>query len=96
METSPVMARAFAMDQRAGRAQMLAFLSGVVGVLLLLAGANQLWQSGNLPSEIVANYLGPAMALSVLGLAAAVVAAAAWVVGAQREAAAEAMRALAD
>jgi hypothetical protein len=96
METSPVKERAFAMDQRAGRAHTLAFLSGVVGVLLLLAGANQLWQSGNLPSEIVANYLGSAIALSVLGLAATVVAAAAWVVGAQREAAAEAMRALAD
>jgi hypothetical protein len=96
METSPVMARAFAMDQRAGRAQMLAFLSGVVGVLLLLAGVTRLWQSGDMPSTIAVNYLGSAIGLSVLGLAATVVAAAAWVVGAQREAAAEAMRALAD
>jgi hypothetical protein len=49
-----------------------------------------------MPSTIAVNYLGSAIGLSVLGLAATVVAAAAWVVGAQREAAAEAMRALAD
>jgi hypothetical protein len=96
METSAVKERAFAMDQQAGRAQTLAFLSGVAGALLLLTGVTRLWQSGDMPSEIAANYLGSAIGLSVLGLAATVVAAAAWVVGAQREAAAEAMRALAD
>lgn len=59
-----------------------AWLTGALAVLLLLIGTIRLVQVGDMPADLGVPYLGSALALMLLGVAATVVSAAAFVLAA--------------